>query len=133
MTEAQKAKHKIQKAEWYQKNKEKASAQSAKWKKDNPNKVKLQNAKFKEKNPNYIQPSATDLDYFVVYVIKNFNSLGNDYAGQTRNLYKRMNHHKCIGKLNTETYEVLEKFDNVDEALGFELTLHLAGYHGKQY
>ena len=116
MTEERKAKKKIANAKWYQNNKEHQLRQVKEWQKANP-------------TYNKDWGSQHNLGYWGVYIIRNYNGLGNDYAGQTVNIYKRMNNHKFLGKLNTETYEVLEKFDNVDEALGFELTLHLNGYH----
>ena len=115
-TEEQKARNKIYKAKWNQDNKEK---------------VKANNKRFHEANPGYVAPSAVNLGYWVVYLIHNFDGLNNIYCGQSQNIYERMKTHRSLGKLNTETHEILEKFDNVDEALGFELTLHLAGYHGK--
>ena len=114
MTEKRKAQKKKARAKWYQNNKEHHIQKVKEW---------------SEANPNYIQPSSVNLGYWVVYLIYNYNGLNDNYAGQTQNIYKRMIQHKHLGKLNTETYEVLEKFDNVDEALGFELTLHLNGYH----
>ena len=119
-SEEQKARNKIYKAKWYQENKEEHNQKSKAWNK---------------KNPNYQKEWASqyDLGYWVVYLIHNFDGLGNIYCGQTQNIYTRMRWHKCKGKLNTETHEILEKFDNVDEALGFELTMHLNGYHGNNY
>ena len=115
---ADKAKARITSANWYQENKEYSKQQMQEW---------------NEANPSYYKEwvSQHNLGYWVVYVIRNFNGLKNDYAGQTQNIYFRMANHKSDGRLNTETHEILEKFDNMDEALGFELTLHLAGYHGK--
>ena len=127
MTEEQKAQKKITNAKWYKANKEKCQQRMKEWNEANPSYINP----ARIENPDYDTEwyHKHDLGYCAVYIITNYNGLGNDYAGQTINIYKRMNHHKCIGKLNTETYEVLEKFDNVDEALGFELTLHLNGYH----
>ena len=125
-------KHKIANANWYKANKEKSNAQSAKWRKENPDKVKDANHSFYKENPNYHKEygGKGDQGYFAVYLIHDHNGLGHDYCGQTHNLQMRMSTHKHRGKLNTETYEVLEKFNCRFEALGFELTMHLSGYHG---
>ena len=120
LTPEQKERKKITNARWYQENSEKHKATVVKYCENNPDYKKEQNHKH-------------DLGYFVVYVIRNFNNLENDYVGQTGNVYRRMADHKCKGKLNTETHEILEKFDCRLEALGFELTMHLNGYHGNNY
>ena len=129
MTEEQKARKKITDAIWRKANPEKIKAKDDRFKENNPGYIRP----CKIANPGYRSPCSVDLGYWVVYVIRNYNALENDYVGQTQNIYMRMLSHKSLGKLNTKTHEILEKFDNVDEALGFELTLHLAGYHGKQY
>jgi len=101
----------------------------------NPDYYKERNKEWNEANPGYSKAMSHkyDLGYWVVYVIRNFNGLKNDYAGQSQNIYMRMASHKSLGKLNTETHEILEKFDCKYEALGFELTMHLNGYHGNNY
>ena len=131
MTEEQKARRKIYLDEYRLKNKARKKITDARWRKANPEKIKAKDDRFKKNNPGYIKPSMVDLGYWVVYLIHDFDGLNNIYCGQTQNIYTRMANHKSLGKLNTQTHEILEKFDNVDEALGFELTLHLAGYHGK--
>ena len=89
-----KAKHKIKKAKWYQENKEDQNRQAREWTEANPNYKK----EWYKKNPGYISPckienpnyakewvSQHDLGYWMVYIIHDYNGLGNDYAGQTPN------------------------------------------------
>ena len=130
MTEEQKAKRKITNAKWYKANQDKAKANRARFKENNPDYKK----EWGKKNPDYYKERhlERELGYWVVYVIRNFNGESDDYCGQTRSIYNRMVNHKSEGKLNTETHEILEKFDCRLEALGFELTMHLNGYHGKR-
>ena len=117
-TEEQKARNKIYKAKWQQENKEKQKQKMLEWHKANPEYSREHQHKH-------------DLGYWVVYLIHNYNGLENDYCGQTQNIHNRMIKHKHLGKLNTETHEILEKFGCKFEALAFEATLHLDGYHGK--
>ena len=144
LSEEKKAQKKIYMAEYRLKNKARKKILDAKWRKDNPsyiNPARIENPnydkeagkRFHKANPNYSNEHSHkhDLGYWVVYLIHNFDGLNNIYCGQTQNIYTRMKKHRSLGKLNTKTHEILEKFDNVDEALGFESTLHLAGYHGK--
>jgi len=129
--------------EWYKKNTEKANANQAKWKKENPEKIKANQAKFKKNNPDYISPCRIknpeyqkehnhkhDLGYYCVYLLENYNSLGDAYVGQTGNLYTRMQTHKSLGRLNTEAYRILQCFETREQAMVFEAIQHEAGYHG---
>ena len=130
MTEEQKARKKITKAEWLaNRSDEKVAEDKAQKKKTDAEWYKAR----KEANPEYSKEQRRKhaLGYWVVYVIRNYNGLENDYAGQTQNIWARMIKHKHLGKLNTGTHEILEKFDCKFEALAFEATLHLDGYHGK--
>ena len=131
-TEEQKTKMKISQAAWKKANPEKKKACDVRFYENNPNYIKERNKEWRKANPDGVKEHnhEHDLGFWVVYLIHNFDGLNNIYCGQTQNLYMRMQNHKSKGKLNTETYEVLEKFDTVKEALGFELTLHLDGYHG---
>ena len=132
-TEEQKARNKIYKAKWTQENPEKIKAITAKFSENNPDYKKEHSKKWHEANPGYskVMSQKHDLGYWVVYIITNYNGLKDNYCGQTQNIYRRMIKHKHLGKLNTETHEVLEKFDCKIEALAFEATLHSDGYHGK--
>jgi len=125
-----KAKAKIDKAKWYQDNKEEKKRQSLEWYKNNPGKAKAIKAKFKKNNPDYVPPCAVDLGYWVVYLIHNYNGLGDTYCGQTMNIYMRMAKHKSLGKLNTDTYTIVKKCDTLEDALEIESAVHNFGYHG---
>ena len=111
----------------------------AKWKKENPNWQK----EWHKKNPDYVRPcvkenpdyqkewaSQHDLGYWVVYLIKNYNGLGDTYCGQTQNIYNRMKAHKSDGRLNTETYKLIKQCETLKDALEFEAYMHEQGYHG---
>jgi len=113
--EKDKASHNITSAQWYKENTEASKAKSAKFKKD---------------NPGYISPCAEPLGYFAVYLIQNYNGLGDTYVGQTGNLYNRMSLHRYHGRLNTDTHRVLGCFRTREQALAFEAIQHEQGYHG---
>ena len=129
-TEEQKAKIKIWQAEYRLKNKARKKILDAKWAKANPEKYKAIHKRFKEDNPGYVPPCAVDLGYWIVYVITNYNGLGDDYCGQTQNIYRRMHTHKSLGKLNTDTYTIVKKCDTLEDALELESAVHNFGYHG---
>jgi len=112
-----KAQNKIYKAKWYQDNKEDQIRQVKEWQKANPGYLKELNHKH-------------DLGYWVVYLIHNFDGLGNIYCGQTANIYKRMSDHKSKGRLNTETHELIKQCETLEDALAFEAYMHEQGYHG---
>ena len=116
LSEKQKAKRKIQKAAWYKANLDKAKAGVA---------------LFKKLNPDYVPPCAVNPGYWIVYIITNYNGLGDDYCGQTRNIYMRMLKHKSLGKLNTDTYTIVKKCDTLEDALEIESAVHNFEYHGK--
>ena len=42
----------------------------------------------------------------------------------------RMNKHKSLGKLNTDTYTIVKKCDTLEDALEIESAVHNFGYHG---
>ena len=66
----------------------------------------------------------------IVYCIPNYDGLGNDYVGITKNLNNRIAKHKSLGKLNTDKWYILDlDFDRAD-ARAIEKTYHLDGYHG---
>ena len=66
----------------------------------------------------------------IVYVIPNYDGLGNDYVGITKNLNNRLAKHKSLGKLNTDKWDILEvEFDRA-KARELERDFHLNGYHG---
>ena len=143
-TEEQKAKIKIYQAEYRLKNKEKKKVLDAKWRQKNsdyiepckianPNYDKEQSKKFHKANPNYSNEHSHkhDLGYWVVYLIHNFDGLNNIYCGMTQNIYNRMRQHKCIGRLNTDKYELIKQCETLEDALEFEAYMHEQGYHGK--
>jgi len=139
-----KAKNKIYQAKWYLENKEEVKQQTQEWYKNNPEKYKAKTARFKEKNPGYKKEwdkknpnyakewfSQHDLGYWVVYLIHNFDGLGNIYCGQTQNIYSRMVKHKSKGVLNSDKYELIKQCETREDALAFEAYMHEQGYHGK--
>jgi len=143
------AKKKIYEAEWRAKrspekvaeDKAKQKIVKAKWNEKNPNYIppciianpsykKEQHARFYKAHPNYIQPSAEDLGYYVVYIIPNYIGTEASYCGQTGNLYNRMSLHRSVGRLNTESHRILGCFRTREQAMAFEAIQHEAGYHG---
>ena len=102
-------------------------------------KAKIENAKWREENPNSSEKYEKtrklkhDLGYYCVYLIENYNSLGDHYCGQTGNLYTRMKTHRQVGRMNTENHRVLGCFRTREQALAFEAIQHEAGYHGQNY
>jgi len=70
------------------------------------------------------------LGYWVVYLIHNFDGLGNIYCGQTKNIYSRMLTHKSDGTLNSDKYELIKQCETLEDALDFESYMHEQGYHG---
>ena len=130
LTEEQKAYQKIYQAEYRLKNKAKLDIYKAKWHLENKEEQKRQMQEWNKENPNYISPCAVDLGYWIVYIIHDYNGLGNDYCGMTQNIYKRINKHKSLGKLNTDTYTIVKKCDTLEDALELESAVHNFGYHG---
>jgi len=100
---------------------------------ENPDYYKKQGKKFREANPEYSKAMSHkhDLGYWVVYLIHNYNGLGDTYCGQTGNVYNRMKSHKSDGRLNTETYEIIKQLETLEDALEFEAYMHEQGYDGK--
>ena len=153
-SEEQLAQKKIYHAKWRLENKEAQKIYQAKWKKENPNhtkkwrkenpeKEKEIQARFYENNPNYITPCRIEnpdynkeynrkynLGYWIVYIITDYNGLGDDYCGQTQNIHTRMANHKSQGRLNTDTYTIVKKCDTLEDALEIESAVHNFGYHG---
>jgi len=123
-----KAKHKIKKAKWYKENKEEQNRQMQEWNKENPNYKK----EWDKANPGYAKECnhKHDLGFWIVYVITNYNGLGDNYCGQTMNIYMRMATHKSLGKLNTDTYTIVKECDTLEDALEIESAVHNFGYHG---
>jgi len=147
LTDEQKAKKKITNANWYQENKEQQKISTAKyyqdnkeekkrlskeWQKKNPGYSKAYSKKWHEANPGYSKEHnhKHDLGYWIVYIITNYNGLGDDYCGQSQNVYNRMKRHKSLGRLNTDTYTIVKKCDTLEDALELESAVHNFGYHG---
>ena len=119
--------------------KERRIIKQAEWREENPNYKK----EWNKANPDYISPCEIenpdyykeynhrhDLGYWIVYIITNYNGLGDDYCGQTQNIYMRMAVHKNLGKLNTDAYTIVKKCDTLEDALEIESAVHNFGYHG---
>jgi len=155
-SEEQLAQKKIYHAKWRLENKEAQKIYQAKWNKknpdyippceiENPNYRKEQSKKFQEANPDYIPPCRIEnpdydkeykrshnLGYWVVYLIHNYNGLGDTYCGQTQNIYNRMLKHKSDGRLNSDKYELIKQCETLEDSLDFEAYMHEQGYHGRQ-
>jgi len=66
-----------------------------------------------------------------VYVIPDYDGLGNDYCGITSGpLRKRMVEHGILGKKNTDNGYIMKTLDCRKEALEFEKEQHAKGMHG---
>jgi len=128
LTPEQKAQKKIYQAKYYQDNKEEKQRWSKEWQKKNPGYIRP----CKIANPDYHKEynHKHDLGYWIVYIITDYNGLGNDYCGMTQNIYVRMANHKSIGRLNTDTYTIVKKCDSLEDALEIESAVHNFGYHG---
>lgn len=73
---------------------------------------------------------AHNLHCTIVYVIPNYDGLGNDYVGITRNLNNRLAKHRSLGKLNVDKWNVLDvEYDRAKARL-LEKEFHTQGYHG---
>ena len=70
------------------------------------------------------------LDHYVIYCLPNYDGLGSNYVGLTKNLYQRLAWHKTKGKLNTSSYIVLDTASTKKEGLIIERTYHDKGYCG---
>ena len=66
----------------------------------------------------------------IVYVIPNYDGLGNDYVGITKNIQNRLAKHKSLGKLNTKKWDILDIEYDRAKARELERDFHLNGYHG---
>ena len=128
--EEYKAKKKISHAKWYQDNREEQLQYKREWYKNNPDYI----SPIEIENPDYRKEQGIkhNLGYWVVYLIKNYNGLGDTYCGQTQNIYNRMKDHKCRGRLNTDNYEIIKQLETLEDALEFENYMHEQGYHGNQ-
>ena len=73
---------------------------------------------------------AQNLHCTIVYVIPNYDGLGNDYVGITRNLNNRLASHRSLGKLNVDKWDVLEVEYCRVKARELEKTYHSQGYAG---
>jgi len=131
-----KAQNKIYKAEWranrsdekVAEDKAKAKINKTKWYQENKEQKKITDAKWVKANPEYAHKH--DLGYWVVYLIKNYNGLGDTYCGQTGNVYNRMKTHKSDGTLNSDKYELIKQCETYEDALEFEAYMHEQGFHG---
>jgi len=132
-TEDQEARNKIWQAEYYQENKAKIKKQTNDWYYDNLDRCKEVSKEWYKANPLFSAKYSHkhDLGYWVVYLIHNFDGLNNIYCGMTQNIYRRMQDHKCKGKLNTDNYEIIKQLETLEDALEFEAYMHEQGYHGK--
>mgnify|MGYP003650721461 CR=1 FL=1 len=66
----------------------------------------------------------------IVYVIPNYDGLGNDYVGITKNLNNRLAKHKHLGKLNVDKWDILDIEYDRAKARELEKRFHTKGYHG---
>jgi len=77
-----------------------------------------------EKSIEYQNKRANEYPGYSVYYMPEEH-----YVGLSKNVYSRINKHRCLGKITTG-YEVLMSFENPIEAHMLETTLHLMGYNG---
>ena len=70
-------------------------------------------------------------DYTIVYVIHNYDGIGNAYVGMTDLLNRRMSQHKYNGKLNTDKPHILGIYPSRERAKEVEAEFHNRGLHGK--
>jgi predicted GIY-YIG superfamily endonuclease len=73
---------------------------------------------------------AQNLPCTIVYVIPNYDGLGNDYVGITKNLNNRLAKHKHLGKLNVDKWDILDIEYDREKARLLEKEFHTKGYHG---
>lgn len=66
----------------------------------------------------------------LVYVIPNYDGIGNNYCGVTNSLKRRRHNHKYNGKQNTDKIYVLDAYRDRAKALETEAKFHAEGYHG---
>lgn len=77
-----------------------------------------------------IRHRAQNLHCTIVYVIPNYDGLGNDYVGITKNLNNRLAKHRSLGKLNVDKWDILDVEYDRAKARELEREFHLNGYHG---
>mgnify|MGYP003650568625 FL=1 len=70
------------------------------------------------------------LDHYVIYCLPNYDGLGSNYVGLTKNLYQRLAWHKTKGKLNTQNCIKLDTAATKREGLDIEREYHDKGYDG---
>lgn len=97
-------------------NKEQYSKNCSRWSKNNKERIEKL---YKQ----YI--NSKTLSYWIVYLLPDHN-----YVGITNNPTYRMANHKCHYKRNTDNWVELARFENRDDALSYETSLHLQGYEG---
>lgn len=77
---------------------------------------------------------ANTTDYYILYLIVNYNGLGDGYVGITKNLRNRKRIHKNGNKRYTSkdvsTVRVLHKIYGKEEALRMERMYHDLDFHG---
>ena len=73
---------------------------------------------------------AHNLHCTIVYVIPNYDGLGNDYVGITKNLNNRLAKRRHLGKLNVDKWDILDVEYDRAEARELERKFHTEGYHG---
>ena len=119
-TEKKEKKAKYQ-SDYYKANKERILAEA---------KVRYQNNREALIERQLTYHRAQNLPCTIVYVIPNYDGLGNDYVGITKNLNNRLAKHKHLGKLNVDKWDILDIEYDRAKARELEKRFHTEGYHG---
>ncbi len=85
------------------------------------------NEEFREWKKNLYHDGKTD--YWTIYLIDNFDGLGNHYVGQTQNLPYRLATHRFAGADTSYTLE-MDRAPTQELAYEYEAEYHKRGYCG---
>jgi len=69
-------------------------------------------------------------DYWLIYLIDNFDGKGNHYVGITRTLPKRLSTHRCHSGADTSYVLEMDRVETKELALQYESEYHKKGYCG---
>lgn len=120
-TTEKKEKRKAYESSYYKANRETILAQA---------KVRYQNNREAIIEKQLARHRRQNLPCTIVYVIPNYDGLGNDYVGITKNLNNRLSKHKHLGKLNVDKWDILDIEYDRAKARELERKFHTEGYHG---
>ena len=120
-TTEKKEKRKAYQSDYYKANKERILAQQQE---------RYQNNREEAIEKQLARHRANNLHCTIVYVIPNYDGLGNDYVGISKNLNNRLAKHRSLGKLNVDKWDILEVEYDRAKARELEKRFHTEGYHG---